>query len=156
VVLLLGGGAGWVAAARRGAVVAALRTERAALGARLTALADTLGLLRGPGSRAVHVPVALGGRDGVIMIFADTVSHRWLVSCHNLAPNEPDRAYQLWFVTDRGYVSAKIMPMDDPAPMTLVLDMPDDTTRVMGAAMSIEPRTGSAAMTGPLVFKRML
>jgi anti-sigma-K factor RskA len=130
--------------------------ERATLARRVAALEDTLGLLRSAGTQTVHIPVTVDGRAGAITIFADSVTHRWLVSCHNLAPNQADQAYQLWFVTSRGYVSAKVMPMDSPAPMTLVLEMPDDTTHVMGAAMSVEPRTGSRAITGPMVFERIL
>jgi anti-sigma-K factor RskA len=130
--------------------------ERATLAGRVAALEDTLGLLRSTGTQAVHIPVTVAGHAGAITIFADSVTHRWLVSCHNLAPNAAGEAYQLWFVTSRGYVSAKVMPMDSPAPMTLVLEMPDDTTRVMGAAMSIEPRTGSRGVTGPMVFERIL
>lgn len=130
--------------------------QGAGLRARVAALEDTLGLLRGRGTRAVHIPVTVDGRAGAVTIFADSVSHRWLVSCHNLAPNAAGQAYQLWFVTARGYVSARVMPMDSPAPMTLVLEMPDDTTDVIGAAMSIEPRPGSSAVTGPMVFERIL
>jgi anti-sigma-K factor RskA len=129
---------------------------RAALTARVAALEDTLSLLRGAGTRAVHIPVTVEGRAGAITIFADSVTHRWLVSCHNLAPNAAGQAYQLWFITTRGYVSAHVMPMDSPAPMTVALEMPDDTTRVLGAAMTIEPRRGSATATGPIVFQRML
>ncbi len=130
--------------------------ERAALSRRVAALEDTLGLMRSPGTQTVHIPVTVDGRAGAITIFADSVSHRGLVSCQNLAPNQAGQAYQLWFVTSRGYVSAHVMQMDSPAPMTLVLEMPDDTTRVMGAAMSVEPRSGSNAMTGPVLFERIL
>ena len=130
--------------------------EQTLLGRRIAALEDTLGLLRSTGTQAVHIPITIAGRSGAVTIFADSVTHRWLVSCHNLAPNASGEAYQLWFVTSRGYVSAKVMPMDSPAPMTLVLEMPDDTTRVMGAAMSIEPRAGSPGVTGPMVFERIL
>jgi anti-sigma-K factor RskA len=130
--------------------------ERATLTRRVAALADTLGLLRSTGTRPVHIPVTVEGRAGAVTIFADPASHRWLVSCHNLAPNQPDEAYQLWFVTSRGYVSAKVMPMASPAPMTMVLEAPDDTTRVLGAAMSVEPRSGSRVPTGPVVFERIL
>jgi hypothetical protein len=48
------------------------------------------------------------------------------------------------------------MAMDSPEPMSMVVEMPDDTTRVMGAAMSVEPRAGSRVVTGPVVFERML
>ena len=150
----------WIAAAA--ALVVALGAgwwalgERAGLARRVAALEDSLGLLRSSGTRAVLVPVAVAGRAGAITIVPDVVNGRWLVSCYNLAPNAAGQAYQLWFVTTRGYVSASVMAMDSPAPMTLVLDLPDDTTRVTGAAMSVEPRSGSRVMTGPVIFERKL
>ena len=150
----------WIAAAA--ALVLALGAgwwalgERAGLARRVAALEDTLEVLRHSGTRAVHVPVTVAGRDGAITIFADNVNRRLLVSCYNLAPNAAGQAYQLWFVTDRGYVSASVMAMDSSEPMTLVLQLPDDMTRVKGAAMSVEPRSGSTVLTGPVIFERML
>lgn len=143
--LVLALGAGWWAL-----------SERAGLARRVAALEDTLGRLRETGTKAALVPVTVDGRAGAITIFPDGVNGRWLVSCYNLAPNAAGQAYQLWFVTDRGYVSAAVMAMDSPAPMTLVLDLPEDATRVMGAAMSVEPRNGSQVLTGPVVFERKL
>ena len=130
--------------------------ERAGMAQRVAALEDTLGLLRNSGTGAVLVPITVAGRAGAITIFPDTANHRLLVSCYNLAPNAAGQAYQLWFVTSRGYVSASVMAMDSPAPMTLVLDLPNDTTRVTGAAMSVEPRSGSPVMTGAVIFERKL
>jgi anti-sigma-K factor RskA len=132
-----------------------LERARAALSERVVALEDTLGLVRGRHTRMVQIPVTTGGRLGYVTIVEDTVSHRWLVRCENLAPNEPDQAYQLWFVTETGMVTAKLIPMDTDEPMILILDMPGDSARVTGAAMSIEPRTGSPELTGPTVFKRL-
>ena len=78
--------------------------------------------------------------------------HRWLVRCDGLAPNEPDQAYQIWFITDRGMKSAALMPMDHEQPMVMALDMPKGGGRVMGAAMTIEPRVGSQQPKGRVVF----
>lgn len=133
-----------------------LERVHAVLSQRVVALEDTLELVRGRHTRMVHIPVTTGGRLGYVTILEDSVSHRWLVRCENLAPNEPDQAYQLWFVTDTGMVTAKLMPMDHDEPMIMVLDMPQDSVRVTGAAMSIEPRSGSPGQTGPTVFKRLL
>ncbi|MGH7614852.1 MAG: anti-sigma factor [Gemmatimonadales bacterium] len=119
---------------------------------RLTATRDTLDLLRGPGTRVVTIPVATGTRVGVLTIFADTVAHRWLVTCHNFAPNAPDQAYQLWFVTERGMRSAALMVMDHDAPMIAALDMPSDAGTVMGVAMSVEGKSGSREPSGPMLF----
>ena len=126
------------------------RAER--LSQRLAATRDTLDLLRSPGTRVIPIPVVVGARTGVMTIFADTLSHRWLVTCHNMAPNAPDQAYQLWFVTERGMRVAAVMPMDGDTPMVVALDMPSGAGKVMGVAMSVEARGGSAEPKGPMLF----
>jgi hypothetical protein len=119
---------------------------------RLAATRDTLDLLRQPGTRVIPIPVVVGSRTGELTIFADTVSHRWLVTCHNLAPNAPGQAYQLWFVTEQGMRMAALMPMDRDTPMVVALDMPRGAGKVMGVAMSVEVREGSAEPKGPMLF----
>ncbi len=127
----------------------------ARLEARLTATQDTLDLLRRPGTRVVTIPVATGegARAGVLTIFADTVSHRWLVACHNFAPNAPDQAYQLWFITERGMRSAALMVMHKDTPMIMAMDMPSDAGQVMGVALSVEGKEGSREPSGPMLFQ---
>jgi hypothetical protein len=136
--------------------IEALDAARLALERRVTALEDTLALLHGRHTRVTQIPVTTGGRLGSVTIFEDTLRHRWLVRCEHLARNEPDEAYQLWFVTPQGVRPAHLMAMDSEEPMSVVLEMPDDGAPVRGAAMSIEPRTGSAEPTGPLVFRLVL
>ena len=152
VVLAGGGGAYWASRTIRG-----LSAERDTLATRLAALEDTVNsFLHGTATRLVQVPVSTGGRLGAVTIFADEARHRWLVRCDGLAPNEPDQAYQLWFITDKGMKTAAIMPMDQDRPMVMALEMPTDHAQVMGAAMSIEPRAGSAEPRGPMVFHRLI
>jgi len=152
VVLAEGGGAYWASRTIRG-----LSAERDTLATRLAALEDTVNsFLHGTATRLVQVPVSTGGRLGAVTIFADEARHRWLVRCDGLAPNEPDQAYQLWFVTDKGMRTAAIMPMDQDRPMVMALEMPAGDAQVMGAAMTIEQRAGSAEPRGPLVFHRLL
>ena len=151
--LAVGAGGGyWASRTIRG-----LRAERDTLSARLAALQDTVNsFIHGTATRLVQVPVSTGGRLGAVTIFADGARHRWLVRCDGLAPNEPDQAYQLWFITDKGMRTAAIMPMDEERPMVMALEMPGGDARVMGAAMSIEPRAGSAEPRGPMVFHLLL
>ena len=119
---------------------------------RLAATRDTLDLLRQPGTRVIPIPVVVGSRTGELTIFVDSVTHRWLVTCHNLAPNAPGQAYQLWFVTEQGMRVAALMPMDGDTPMVLALDMPSGAGKVMGVAMSVEVREGSVEPKGPMLF----
>ena len=124
-----------------------------ALEAQLAAVRDTVRFLRGPGTRVVQVPVHTPGRIGSVTLFADTATGRWYVACENLAPNEPDETYQLWFATEAGMVTAAVMPMQDSRPMWMTVEVPAGVARVTGAAMSIEPRRGSRVPTGPMVFQ---
>ena len=150
-VLLVVAGAGWagVSLRRLGGRVRALET-------RLAAAQDTMRLLRGPGTRVVQVSVRTAGRVGAVTLFADTAAGRWYVACENLAPNRPDEAYQLWFVTEAGTITAALMPMDQSQPMWMAIEVPAGVPRITGAAMSIEPRRGSPAPTGPMLFRMNL
>jgi hypothetical protein len=147
------GGATWWAHR----TIDALTRQRAQLAAQVEALQDTIGtFIHGAGTQLLQIPVSTGGRVGAVTIFADSVRHRWLVRCDGLAPNARDQAYQLWFITETGMETAAVMPMDEDRPMVMALEMPRAGGRVMGAAMSIEPRAGSASPSGPMVFHRML
>jgi anti-sigma-K factor RskA len=146
-------GAGWWAYRTIGALTA----ERDGLASRVTAYEDTVStFIHGSATQLIQIPVSTGGRVGAVTIFADSARHRWLVRCDGLAPNARDQAYQLWFITETGMLTAAVMPMDQDRPMVMALDMPRTGGRVMGAAMSIEPRAGSTTPSGPMVFHRML
>ena len=148
-VLAVGGSALWVYR-----TIGALTAERDGLAARVQALQDTVStFIHGTATRLIQIPVSTGGRVGAVTIFDDSARHRWLVRCDGLAPNARDQAYQLWFITDKGMVTAALMPMDQDEPMVMALEMPPPVHgQVMGAAMSIEPRAGSASPSGPMVF----
>jgi len=152
IAIAVGGGAWWAHRA-----IGTLTAERDDLIARVGALEDTVStFIHGPATRLIQIPVSTGGRVGSVTIFADSVRRRWLVRCDGLAPNARDQAYQLWFITDRGMATAALMPMDQDKPMVMGLEMPAADQRVVGAAMSIEPRGGSASPSGPMVFHRLL
>jgi hypothetical protein len=133
-----------------------LASTRGQLTEAMTAYRDTLSLLRSPGTRVINIPVSTNGQVGAVTIFADTMTHRWLVTCHHLATNQPGQVYQLWFITTTGMVTASVIRVSGGAPMVEALEMPKGAGDVMGAAMSIEPGRGSPAPTGPMVFHYML
>ena len=150
--VLIAAGAGGAWWAHR--TIAALVAERDRLAARVAALDDTVAsFIHDPATRLIQVPVSTGGRVGSVTIFVDSVRHRWLVRCEGLAPNARDQAYQLWFVTDKGTRPAGVMLMDRDQPMVMGLSLPQAGEQVKGAAMTIEPRAGSASPSGPTVFR---
>ena len=122
----------------------------------LAAARDTLDLLRQPGGRVLMIPVTTAGRPGAMTIYADSLTRRWLVTCHHLTPNRPGEAYQLWFLTAAGALPAAMMPMDRDVPMVMTLEVPAGVGPVTGVAMSVEPRRGSPAPTSPLLFSAAL
>jgi anti-sigma-K factor RskA len=136
---LAGGGLFWLRSAR--------------LEGHLAAARDTLDLLRQPGGRVLMIPVTTAGRPGTMTVYADSLTRRWLVTCHHLTPNLPGQAYQLWFLTGPVARPAAVMPMDHDVPMLMTLEVPPGAGKVTGLAMSVEPRAGSHAPTGALVFR---
>ena len=136
---LAGGGLFWLRGAR--------------LEEHLAAARDTLDLLRQPGGRVLMIPVTTAGRPGAMTVYADSVTRRWLVTCHHFTPNRPGQAYQLWFLTGSVARPAAVMPMDHDVPMVMTLEVPPSAGKVTGLAMSVEPRAGSTAPTGALVFR---
>jgi len=123
------------------------------LEAALGAVRDTLGMLRQPGEHVLLIPVRIAGHPGTLTIYADTLSGRWLVTCHDLAPNVRGETYQLWFVTATGVHAAESMRMDGDAPMVMTLEVPTGIGPVTGVAMSIEPHADAVAPTGPMLFR---
>src|SRR5207244_8858078 len=113
--LVVGGGGGAAFWAYR--TIGVVTADRDRLAAQVAALHDTVAtFIHGPATRLIQIPVSTGGRVGAVTIFADSVRHRWLVRCDGLAPNAPDQAYPLWFITTEGMLSAALMPMDTDQP----------------------------------------
>ncbi len=151
-VLALGAGGYWTVRTMQG-----LHNQVVDLSGALERYRDTLNtFLRSPASHILYAPVTTNGRLGAVTILTDSVSRRWLVRCEGLAANEPDETYQLWYLTDQGPRAAGLMPMMTSDPMTMTLEVPADSARVTGVAMSIEPRDGSAKLSGPVVFRLSL
>lgn len=147
----------WPLAAAAGIVVALavsglLWRRVSRLENRLAATRDTLDLIREPGSRVISIPVVIDSRPGVLSVFTDSTSDRMLVACHNFPANAPNQTYQMWFVTEQGVRTAGLMTMDEDYPMVMTLEMPEEGGKVTGFAMSVEPRGGSQAPRGPMLF----
>lgn len=132
-----------------------LASTRASLNDAIAAYRDTLSLLRSPGTRVIDIPVSTNGQVGAVTIFADTLTHRWLVTAHHLAANQPGQVYQLWFITATGMVNASVIAVSGRAPTVEMLEMPKGEV-VTGVQMTIEKGLGSPAPTGPTVFRYLL
>ncbi|HWH04362.1 MAG TPA: anti-sigma factor [Gemmatimonadales bacterium] len=132
-----------------------LASTRGSLNETIAAYRDTLSLLRSPGTRVINIPVSTNGQVGAVTIFADTLTHRWLVTAHHLAANQPGQVYQLWFITTTGMVNGSVLSVSGSAPTVEALEMPKGEV-VTGVQMTIEKGKGSPAPTGPMVFHYLL
>lgn len=127
---------GWFSRGQRIAVLNVRVIEREA---RVAALEDTLSVMR-TAARVLQASIARAGRAGGLVIFADSVSHRWNVVVHGLPPAPAGRQYQFWFVCADGMVRGTPVNADLSKPVMFTTGMPATGGDVMGAALTLEPK----------------
>jgi hypothetical protein len=92
--------------------------------------------MRGAG-RVLQASIEMDGREGGILIFDDSVTHRWNVVVHGLPPAPEGKVYRFWFICEEKMVrGAEVEAGGSPALFTL--PMPPDGGKVMGAALTVE------------------
>ncbi len=102
----------------------------------LAALRDTLSIMREAG-RVLQARIEMDGREGGILIFDDSVTHRWNVVVHGLPAAPAGQVYRFWFICEEKMVrGAEVEAGGRPALLTL--PMPPEGGRVMGAALTLE------------------
>ena len=114
--------------------------------ARLTALQDTLSIMR-QAARVMQTKIRMHGKEGGMVIFADAKTHRWNVVVHGLPTAPADARYQFWFITADGMVRGAAVNVSPGTPMIFTTGMPEQAHgEVLGAALTMEPTT---ATNGP-------
>jgi hypothetical protein len=124
-----------------------LANEVQAKSGEIAMLRDTISVMR-QASRVLSASIALDGRDGGLLIFADDVSHRWNVVLHGLPAAPEGQAYQFWFITSDGMVRSVSLAANDSGPAFATLEMPPQGGTVMGASLTLEPMDERA--NGPM------
>lgn len=133
-----------VGLARRGAArEEVLSTQLAQTERSLASLSDTVAMLR-RAARILQANIEMDGKQGGLVIFADSVSHRWNVVMHGLPPAPAGERYQFWFICADGMVrGAEIVPVPGK-PAFATLEMPERGGGVLGASLSMEPLTNAS------------
>jgi hypothetical protein len=149
--LLLGAG-GWLAGRSE---IKRLRTALQERDHQLAALTDTLSIMRGA-ARVLQARIETDGRAGGILIFDDSVTHRWNVVVHGLPPAPEGQVYRFWFICEEKMVrGAEVRSGGTPALFTL--PMPAEGGKVMGAALTVESvATPPMEPRGPKLAELML
>jgi anti-sigma-K factor RskA len=82
-------------------------------------------------------------------VYWDVSGKRWVVIA-DLPPAPAGKVYQLWFVTPDAKVSAGLIEPDEKGHGFTVVNIPPDVTNVIAAAITLEPKGGSAQPTMPI------
>ncbi|MBA3342951.1 MAG: anti-sigma factor [Gemmatimonadaceae bacterium] len=106
----------------------------------LMALRDSLSVMR-QAARVLQASISMNGHEGGLLIFADDVSHRWNVVVHGLPPAPPGETYQFWFICSDGMVRGATVTSEPGRPVFLTLGMPAEGGTVIGAALTMEPKS---------------
>ena len=135
-----------------------LRAELGRTMQRLTATSDlltareaTLNAIYEPGVQMFQL-TASGDPDPGIQLFWDRQRHRAIVHGFKLKPVPEGRAYQLWFIKDGAPVpSVTFKPEPDGHVSVEQIPVPADG-EVSAAAVTVEPESGSAQPTSPILL----
>lgn len=108
-------------------------------------------MLQEPDAQIVRGPA--GGGTGTAVVSGGTGQAMFLGSDMPSLPSE--RAYQLWYMTDAGPVSAGMLPrtQEDGTRSVMMTDVPSDAQQM---AMTVEPASGSEQPTAdPIMLMDM-
>ncbi|HYC31707.1 MAG TPA: anti-sigma factor [Gemmatimonadales bacterium] len=147
-----------LAAVGLGGALVSTRGELAELRARLDATAGrlasreaTLDAIFEPSVQMFQL-TATGDPDPGIQLFWDRQRHRAIVHGFRLKQVPEGRAYQLWFIKDGAPVpSVTFKPEPDGHARVEQIPVPSDGT-VSAAAVTVEPESGSAQPTSPILL----
>ena len=87
--------------------------------------------------------------DSSARIYWDVEGRRWVVTA-DLPPAPEGKVYQLWFVTPEEKISAGLITPDKTGHGFTTVDLPNNLTRLVAAAITLEPEGGSQQPTMPI------
>jgi anti-sigma-K factor RskA len=117
----------------------------------LTAREATLNAIFEPGVQMFQL-TASGDPDPGIQLFWDRQRHRAIVHGFKLKPVPAGRAYQLWFIKDGAPVPSVTFKPEPSGHVSVErIPVPADG-EVSAAAVTVEPESGSAQPTSPILL----
>lgn len=119
---------------------------------------DTLAVL-GPGSTVRYAAFTMPEATGGLLVFEDTVTHRWHLVAHGLPRLPEGQRYQLWYLCEDGMAAGTMLTMSPEGVARVTVGMPENPPgRVLGAAITVETIGASTAQAGrgPKVAALML
>lgn len=107
-------------------------------------------ILERPGARILLLAGMEPSSTASVAVLWDVAKKRWLVT-GRLPQAGPGKAYQLWYVSKTGRLSAGTLQQDSEGHVFTVLDAPEASVEVKEAVITLEPAGGSAQPTWPII-----
>ena len=108
-------------------------------------------VLRSPNLKTVDLRGESQGAHLDARAFVDKDKHTWVVLSYQLPKLPDDKDYELWFFNGDKPVRAGILSQDPSEPTRI--EVPENLPQITATAVTIEPKGGLAAPTGPVVMK---
>jgi anti-sigma-K factor RskA len=84
----------------------------------------------------------------------DTKAQQWVVYIYDLPAPPSDKDYQLWYVTAKAKINAKVFSTDEQGRAVFKLTLPPEALAGLAAtAVTLEPKGGSLQPTGKFYLK---
>ena len=84
----------------------------------------------------------------------DTKAQQWVVYIFDLPAPPSDKDYQLWYVTAKAKINARVFSTDEQGRAVLKLTLPSEALSGLAAtAVTLEPKGGSSQPTGKFYLK---
>ncbi len=103
-----------------------------------------------PGVRLASLQGTAGGAGGSVVLNPATGQAALFIA--NMRPPGQERDYQLWILGGPAPVPAGLLNLDAEGFCIYTFKIPADTPPVSGFAVSVEPRGGRPAPTGPIIL----
>jgi len=135
------------------AQLAAKENDLVALRTALAAAQESLAIVQAPGLQLVRLKETPKAQPAEAHVLISAENHRALFYAFDLPPVPPDKAYELWWITEKeGPVSAGVFVPDQKGLGRVETAVPSQAGTIQAAAVTIEPQGGVLKPTGPMVL----
>jgi cell division protein FtsB len=117
-----------------------------------------LNAITSPTTRVIPLSGDASAPQASAKLVWDQQNSQWVIYFHGLPAAPPDKAYQLWYITaDAQKIPARVFTTDAQGRVQLRVSVPRDIVpRLAVAAVTLEPKDGSAQPTGPIYLKGVI
>jgi anti-sigma-K factor RskA len=133
--------------------LAAKENDVASLRAALAAAQESLAVVQAPGLQLVHLKQTPSAQPAEAHVLMSIETRRALFYAFDLPAVPPDKAYELWWITEKeGPINAGVFRPDNNGLGRVETSLPAGAGAIKATAVTIEPAAGLSKPTGPMVL----